>query len=45
MVLLTKIFSQWNCVLAKRTLADKGQELETINDILTAVIPFKAGFP
>ena len=33
------------CVLAKRTLADKVQELETINDVLAAVIPFKAAFP
>ena len=32
-------------VLAKHTLADKGQELETINDVLTVVIPFKAAFP
>ena len=32
------------CVLVKRTLADKGQELETINDVLTADIPFKVAF-
>ena len=32
-------------VLAKRTLVDKGQELETINDVLVAVILFKAAFP
>ena len=42
---IDKIFSEWNCVLAKRTSADKGQELETINDVLTAVITFKAAFP
>lgn len=30
------------CVLAKRTLADKKQELVTINDVLEAVIPLKA---
>ena len=33
------------CVLAKHTLADKVQELETINAVLVAVIPFKAAFP
>jgi len=32
------------CVLAKHTLANKEQELETINDVLAAVIPFKAAF-
>ena len=42
---IDKHLLQMECVLAKRTLADKGQELETINDVLTGVIPFKAAFP
>ena len=33
------------CVLAKRTLADKQQELKTINDVLAAVVPLKTAFP
>ena len=42
---IDKDLLRMECVLAKRTLADKGQELETINDVLTAVIPLKAAFP
>ena len=42
---IDKDLLRMECVLAKRILADKGQELETINDVLTAVIPFKAAFP
>ena len=42
---IDKDLLRMECVLAKRTLADKGQELETINDVLVAIIPFKAAFP
>ena len=42
---IDKDLLRMECVLAKCTLADKGQDLETINDILVAVIPFKAAFP
>ena len=42
---IDKHLLQMECVLAKHTLADKGQKLDTINDVLTAVIPFKAAFP
>ena len=42
---IDKDLLRMECVLAKRTLADQGQELETINDVLTAVIPLKAAFP
>ena len=41
---IDKDLLRMECVLTKCTLVDKGQELETINDILTAVIPFKAAF-
>jgi len=42
---IDKELLRMECVLAKRTLANKGKELETINDVLAAVIPFKAAFP
>ena len=37
---IDKDLLRMECVLAKRTLADKRQELETINDVLTAMILF-----
>ena len=33
------------CVLAKRTLANKQQELKTVNDVLAAVVTLKTAFP
>ena len=36
---IDKDLLRMECVLAKCTLADKGQELGTINDVLIAVIP------
>ena len=42
---IDKELLRMECVLAKRTLANKGKELETINDVLAAVIPFKVAFP
>ena len=44
-IFIDKDLLRMECVLAKHTLADKGQELETINDVLTEMIPFKAAFP
>ena len=41
---IDKDLLRMECVLAKRTLADKKQELETINEVLAAVIPFRQRF-